>query len=50
MTRNNPYELFVEDLEIERIALQNLRVRIRQRAEELGIDLEDIQSKNMTES
>ena len=49
MTRSNPFSLVVEDLEIERTALRNLRVRIRQRAEELGLDLDDIQSENMVE-
>ena len=31
------------------IALRNLRARIRQRAGELGLDLNDIQSENMAE-
>ena len=42
MTRVNPSRLVVKDLEIERIALRNLRVRIKERVEVLGVDLEDI--------
>ena len=49
MTRSNPFELFVKDLEIEQIALQNLIARIKQRVEELGVELEDVQSQNMVE-
>ena len=41
MTRSNLSELFTEDPKIEQIALRNLRVSIRQRADELGVDLED---------
>ena len=50
MTRSNLFELFIEDLEIEWIALWNLRAKMRQRAEELDVELEDMQSKNMVES
>ena len=49
MTRSNPSKFFAKDLEIKQIAVQNLRARIRQRAIELGIELEDVQSKNMVE-
>ena len=49
MTKSNSSKLFAEDPEIEQIALQNLKVRIRQRAEELGVELENVQSKNMVE-
>ena len=42
MTRSNPFELFAEDLEIEWIAFWNLKVRIKQRVEKLGVKLEDI--------
>ena len=48
MTRSNPSKLFVEDPKIEWIALWNLRARIRQRVEELGVELEDVRSENMT--
>ena len=41
MTRNNPFEVIARDLEIKRIALQNLKARIRQRAKILGVDLKD---------
>ena len=47
MTRSNPSGLVVEDPEIERIALRNLRARIRQRVKELGLDLDEKQSENM---
>ena len=50
MTRSNPFKFFAEDIEIERITLQNLRTEIRERVEALGLDLEDTQSKNMVES
>ena len=49
MTRSNPSGLVAEDPEIERTTLRNLRVKIRQRAEELGLDLDNIQSENMVE-
>ena len=49
MTRRNLSELLAKDPKIERIALQNLRARIRQRVKELGVELEDVQSKNMAE-
>ena len=49
MTRSNPFKLFAEDPEFEHTTLQNLRVRIRQIAEELGVDLEDTQLENMVE-
>ena len=47
MTRSNPFELFADSLEIERITFRNLKVRIRQRVEELGMDLKDAQLENM---
>ena len=47
MTRSNSSKLLAKDPKIEWIALQNLRARIKQRAKELGVDLEDIQLKNM---
>ena len=50
MNGSNPFELFVEDPEIEQIALRNLRIKIRQRVKALGLDLKDTQSKNMAES
>ena len=40
-------KLFPEDWKIKQIALQNLRARISQRAKELGVDFEDVQSENM---
>ena len=49
MTRCNPSELFVEDPKIEQTTIQYLRAKIRQIVEELGVQLEDIQSKNMVE-
>ena len=49
MIRSNPSSLVAEDPDIERTAPGNLRVRIRQRVEELGLDLDDIQSENMVE-
>ena len=49
MTRSNSSEFFVEDPKIEWTIIQNLRDRIKQRAKELGVDLEDVQSKNITE-
>ena len=50
MTRRNSSELLAKDLKIERITLRNLRVRIRQRVKELGVELEDIQFETMTKS
>ena len=43
MTSSNSLEFFVEDLEIERIALYNLKAGIRQKEEMLGLDLEKVQ-------
>ena len=42
ITRSNPFGLVVEDPKIKRIALRNLRARIRERAKALGLDLKDI--------
>ena len=42
MTRSNPSNLVIEDPEIECIALRNLRLKIRQKAKELRLDLDDI--------
>ena len=42
MTKSNLSELLVGDLEIKRVTFQNLRARIRQRVEELGVELEDV--------
>ena len=42
MTRSNLFGLVVKDLEIKRTALINLKARIKERIEVLGIDLEDI--------
>ena len=50
MTRSNLSKLFTEDSKIKWIAIQNIRVRIRQRAKVLGLDLKDVQSKNMEKS
>ena len=50
MTRSNLSELFTEDPKIKQTILQNLKVRIRQSAEELGVKLEDVQSENIVES
>ena len=47
MTKSNLSKLFARDLEIECIALWNLKVRIKQRVEELGVDLKDAQLENM---
>ena len=47
MTRSNPSKLLAKDLEIEWTTFWNLRANIKQRAEELGVKLEDIQLKNM---
>ena len=44
MTRSNPSSLVATDPEIKRIALRNLRARIKQEAEGLELDLEDTQS------
>ena len=41
--------MFAEDPVIEQVAFWNLRTRIKQRAEELGVDLEDVQSENIIE-
>ena len=49
MTRSNLSGLVAKDLEIKWTALRNLRARIRQRAEELGLDLDNIQYENMVE-
>ena len=49
MTRSNPSDLVAEDPKIERITFKNLRVRTRQRTEELGLDLDDIQFENIAE-
>ena len=46
MTRSNLFELFIEDLEMERITFHKLRAWIRQRVEVLGLDLKDTQLKN----
>ena len=46
MTKSNPFVLVVKDPKIERIASKNLRVRIRKRVEELGVELDNIQSEN----
>ena len=40
MTRNNPFELVVENLEIESTSLQNLRARLKQKVEELELEIE----------
>ena len=49
MTRSNLFELFAKDSKIEWIGLQNLRARIKQRVEVLGLDLKDMQLENMAE-
>ena len=49
MTRSNPSELLTEDPKIERITLRNLEAKIRKKAEELGVELKDVQSENMVE-
>ena len=49
MIRSNPFELLVEDPEIKQTALRNMRAWIRQRAEELGVELGDVQSENIEE-
>ena len=46
MTRSNPFRLVVKDPEIKRTTLKNLRARIRERAEMLGLYLKDVESKN----
>ena len=40
MTRNNPFELVVENPKIERTSLQNLKARLRQKVEELELEIE----------
>ena len=40
MIKSNPFGLVVGDLEIERITLQNLSVRMRKRVEELELEFE----------
>ena len=47
MTRSNPFGLVAVDPKIERTTLRNLRAKIRQQAEELGLNLDDVQSKNV---
>ena len=47
MTKSNPFESCVEDLKIERTTLHNLSARIRQRAEVLSLNLENVQLENM---
>ena len=47
MTRSNPSSLVATDPEIIRIALRNLRARIRQQAEELGLNLDEVRSENI---
>ena len=46
---NNPSSLVAVDLEIERTTLRNLKARIRQQVEELGLNLDEVKSKNMAE-
>ena len=49
MIRSNLFGLIVKDLEIERIAFRNLKARIKERVEVLGLHLEDKQLENMVE-
>ena len=42
MTKSNISVLFTKDPEIEQIAFQNLRAKIRQKAKKLGVELEDM--------
>ena len=43
MTRSNLSKLFTNDPEIEQTVICNLRIRIKQRVDMLGLDLEDAQ-------
>ena len=49
MSRSNPSGLVAKDPKIERIALRNLKARIKERVKVLGLDLKDIQSEKMME-
>ena len=49
MTKSNSFSLIAADPEIERIDLRNLMAEIRQQAEELRLNLDEVQSKNMAE-
>ena len=49
MTRSNLFGSIVVDPEIERTTLKNLRARIRHQVEELGLNLDEVQSENMAE-
>ena len=49
MTNNNSSSLVAVDPKIEKTALKNLRARVRQQAEELGLNLDKVHSENMAE-
>ena len=49
MTKSNLSGLVAEDPEIKRITVKNLNVRIKEKVEALGLDLEDVQSENILE-
>ena len=49
MTKNNLFGLVAVDPEIERIALRNLKARVRQQVKELGLNSDEAQYENMAE-